>query len=60
MSHNIDRQGHIWYVAFGSNTVPEMLGRYVHVIRSGLSPDHDVADLEQHLQNAVERSESVE
>jgi len=31
MSPKIDRQGQIWYVAFGSNTVPAMLGRYVPV-----------------------------
>lgn len=30
--------------------------RYLTVIREGLSPDHDVADLEQHLQEAIERS----
>lgn len=28
---NIDQQKQLWYVAFGSNTVPEMLGRYVPV-----------------------------
>ena len=28
---NIDRQKQLWYVAFGSNTVPEMLARYVPV-----------------------------
>lgn len=31
MSQEINQQGQIWYVAFGSNTVPEMLGRYVPV-----------------------------
>lgn len=34
--------------------------RYLRVIRAGLSPDHDVALLEQHLQNAIERSEARE
>lgn len=34
--------------------------RYLHVIRAGLSPDHDVAELEEHLQNAIERSEAGE
>jgi len=31
MSDEINQLGKIWYVAFGSNTVPAMLGRYVPV-----------------------------
>lgn len=34
--------------------------RYLTVIREGLSNDHDVALLEEHLQNAIERSQARE